>query len=71
MGGQSSVRIAPPCLLITVVPQPGTSSPPFRLKRYSEGVIWMCRASFTLMMTGVFSRNVSKLFSELKLHSNR
>ena len=37
----------PPCLLITAVQQPGSSSPPSRLKRSSEGVIWMCRASFT------------------------
>ena len=36
-----------PCLLITMVQQPGTSSPPSRLKHSSEGVIWMCRASFT------------------------
>ena len=34
-------------LLITVVQQPGTSSPPSQLKHSSEGVIWMCRASFT------------------------
>ena len=39
--------LLPPCLLITAVQQPGTSSPPSRLKRSSEGVIWMCRASFT------------------------
>ena len=37
----------PPCLLITAIQQPGTSSPPSRLKRSSEGVIWMCRASST------------------------
>ena len=34
-------------LLITVVQQPGTSSPPSQLKHSSEGVNWMCRASFT------------------------
>ena len=39
--------LLPPCLLITAVQQPGTSSPPFRLKRYSTGVIWMCKASST------------------------
>ena len=66
MGGQSLVRIAPPCLLIKAGPQPGTCSPPSRLKRYCEGVIWMCRASFALMMTGAFSQNIGKLFSELK-----
>ena len=38
--------LLPPCLLITAVQQPGTSSPPSRLKRSSGGVIWMCRASF-------------------------
>ena len=47
IGGQRSVRIAPPCLLITGLQQPGTSSPPYRLKRSSTGVIWMCKASFT------------------------
>ena len=41
------MRIAPPYLLITVVQQPRTSSPPSQLKRSSTGVIWMCRASFT------------------------
>ena len=48
--GQRSVRIAPPslCLLITAVQEPGTSSPPSRLKHSSEGVIWMCRTSFTI-----------------------
>ena len=40
--------LLPPCLLITAVQQPRTSSPPFRLKRSSEGVIWMCRAFFTI-----------------------
>ena len=39
--------LLPPCLLITAVQQPGTSSPPSRLKRSSTGVIWMCKASFT------------------------
>ena len=39
--------LLPPCLLITVAQQPGTSSPPSRLKRSSESVIWMCSASFT------------------------
>ena len=39
--------LLPLYLLITVIQQPGTSSPPFRLKCSSEGVIWMCRASFT------------------------
>ena len=39
--------LLPPYLLITVVQQPGTSSPPSQLKHSSEGVIWMCRASFT------------------------
>ena len=34
-------------LLITVVQQPGTASPPSRLKSSSTGVIWMCKASFT------------------------
>ena len=29
------------------IQQPGTSSPPSRLKRSSTGVIWMCKASFT------------------------
>ena len=29
-----------PCLLITAVQQPETSSPPFQLKRSSEGIIW-------------------------------
>ena len=47
IGDQRSVRIAPPCLLITAVQQPGTSSPPSQLKRSSTGVIWMCKASFT------------------------
>ena len=47
IGGQRSVRIGPPCLLITAVQQPGTSSPPSRLKRSSTDVIWMCKASFT------------------------
>ena len=32
---------------VATVQQPGTSSPPSRLKRSSAGVIWMCRASFT------------------------
>ena len=78
-GGQRSVRIASPSLLITVVQQPETSSPLSQLKRSSTGVIWMCKASFTnsscplpcmavtLMTTGAFSQNVCKLFSELKL----
>ena len=39
--------LLPPCLLITAIQQPATSSPLSRLKRSSEGVIWMCRASFT------------------------
>ena len=39
--------LLPPCLLITAVQQPGTSSPPSRLKRSSTSVIWMCKASFT------------------------
>ena len=39
--------LLPSCLLITAVQQPGTSSPPSRLKRSSTGVIWMCKASFT------------------------
>ena len=39
--------LLPPCLLITAVQQPGTSSPPSQLKRSSTGVIWMCKASFT------------------------
>ena len=39
--------LLPPCLLITAVQQPGTSSPPSRLKRSSTVVIWMCKASFT------------------------
>ena len=47
IGGQRSVRIAPPCLLIAVVQQPGTSSPPSQLKCSPTGVIWMCKASFT------------------------
>ena len=34
--------LLPPCLLITAVQQPGTSSPPSRLKHSSECVIWMC-----------------------------
>ena len=47
-GGQMSVRIAPPSLPPhQVVQQLGTSSPPSQLKYSSEGVIWMCRASFT------------------------
>ena len=62
--------LLPPCLLITVVQQPGTSSPPSRLKHSSEGVIWMYTTlnclprgnasliTFTLMMTGAFSWNV-------------
>ena len=29
-----------PCLLITAVQQPETSSPSFQLKRSSEGIIW-------------------------------
>ena len=37
--------LLPPCLLITVVQQPETSSPLSRLKHSSEGVIWM--SSFT------------------------
>ena len=40
--------LLPPCFLITAVHQPGNSSPPSRLKRSSESVIWMCRASFTI-----------------------
>ena len=39
--------LLPPCPLITVVWQTGTSSPPSQLKHSSPGVIWMCRASFT------------------------
>ena len=39
--------LLPPCLLITAVQQPGTSSPPSWLKHSSTGVIWMCKASFT------------------------
>ena len=39
--------VLPPCLLITAVQQPGTSSPPSRLKHSSTGLIRMCRASFT------------------------
>ena len=35
----------PPCL-ITVIQLSGTSSPPSWLKRSSESIIWMCRASF-------------------------
>ena len=64
-------------LLITEVQQPGTSSPLSRLKHSFEGVIWMCRASFTtigshlftfgLMETGAFSWNIGKLSSKLKL----
>ena len=60
-----------PCLLITAVQQPGTSSPPSLLKHSSEGVIWMYRASFTssscplVMMTGAVQ--LTRLFSELKL----
>ena len=38
--------LLPPCFFITVVQQPGTSSPSFQLKGSSEGVIWMCRTSF-------------------------
>ena len=38
--------LLPPCLLITAVQQPESSSPPSWLRRFSEGVIWMCRASF-------------------------
>ena len=37
--------LLPPCLLITVVQQPGSSNPQSRLKRSSAGVIWMCRAA--------------------------
>ena len=40
LGGQRSVRIAPPCLLITAVQQPGISSPLSWLKHSSKGVIW-------------------------------
>ena len=48
IGGQRSVRIAPPSLpLITLVQQSGTFSPLSRLKHSSMGMIWMCRASFT------------------------
>ena len=36
------MRIAPPCLLITAIQQPRTSSPPSRLKRSSTGVISGC-----------------------------
>ena len=39
--------LLPPCLLITLVQQPGTSSPPSWLKHSFVGIIWMCRASFT------------------------
>ena len=39
--------LLPPCLLIIAVQQPGTSSPPSRLKRSSTGVILMCKSSFT------------------------
>ena len=39
--------ILPPCLLIAVVQQPGTSSCLCWLKHSSEGITWMCRASFT------------------------
>jgi len=42
--------LLPPCLLITAVQQPATSSPPSRLKCSSAGVIWMCRASFTFSL---------------------
>ena len=48
IGGQRSVRIAPPSLPPHHSgPEPGTSSPPSRLKRSSTGVICMCKASFT------------------------
>ena len=48
VGGQRSVKLLlSPCLLITAFQQPGTSSPSSQLKCSSEGVIWMCRDSFT------------------------
>ena len=47
IGGQMSVRIASPCLLITVVQQTWTSSPPSRMKHFFMGIIYMCRAFFT------------------------
>ena len=44
--GRSGLLL-PPCLLITAIQQPATFSPPSQLKCFSEGIIWMCRASFT------------------------
>ena len=41
--------LLPPCHLITVINKPGTFSPPFRLKLSFEGVLWMCRTSFTIL----------------------
>jgi len=48
IGGQRLVRIAPPFLPAHHSgPATRIFSPPSWLKRFSEGVIWMCRASFT------------------------
>ena len=48
VGGQRLDKLLiSPCHLITAVQQPGTLSPSSRLKCSSEGVIWLCRASFT------------------------
>ena len=45
--GQRLATVNLPCFLITVVQQPRNSSTTSLLKCSSEGVIWMCRASFT------------------------
>ena len=41
--------------------------PTWARKRTCRHFNWMLQLSFTLMITGAFSQNVSKLFSELKL----
>ena len=64
-------------LLITAVQQPVTSSPPSRSKRFSEGVIWMYRASFTNsycplpcgLLHAIESGGVSPMHSLLQLTS--
>ena len=69
--GYRLVRIAlPPCLLIIAFQQPVTSIPSTWLKCSSEGVIWMCRASFTnnscplpWSTTAVFSQWIGSWFS--------
>ena len=60
--------LLPLCFLITAVQQPGTFSPPSRLKRSSEGVIWMCNPHRPSISNGIssvvhgYNRNVCSYF---------